>query len=92
MDDFTSFTRHVDDFTSFTRHVDDFDPISPISRPRGYGGIAVIYKKILSPSITHLPDGDQIIQAIEIITNEISICLVNIYLPARGTTTESRTI
>ena len=69
--------QYQTDFTSFTRHVDDFDPISPISRPRGYGGIAVIYKKTLSPSITHLPDGDQIIQAIEIITNEKLICLVS---------------
>ena len=75
------------DFTAFTRHVNDFDPISPISRPRGYGGIAVVYKKTLSPSITQLPDGDHRIQAIEIITNDKSICLVNIYLPARGTTT-----
>jgi exonuclease III len=75
------------DFTPFTRHVDDFDPISPISRPRGYDGIAVIYKKTLSPSITQISDGDHRIQAIEIITNEKSICLVNIYLPARGTTT-----
>jgi hypothetical protein len=57
---------------------DDFDPISPISRPRGYGGIAVVYKKTLSPSITQLPDGDHRIQVIEIITNDKSICLVNV--------------
>jgi hypothetical protein len=52
------------DFTAFTRHVNDFDPISPISRPRGYGGIAVVYKKTLSPSITQLPDGDHRIPTI----------------------------
>jgi exonuclease III len=68
---------HID-FTAFTRHVDDFDPISPISRPRGYGGIAVVYKKTLSPSITQLPDGDNRIQSIEIIINDKSICLVNV--------------
>lgn len=33
------------DVSVFTRHVDDFDPISPISRPRRYGGIAFVYKK-----------------------------------------------
>ena len=75
------------DFTSFTRHVDDFDPISPINRPKRYVGIAVVYKKTLSPSITQLPDGDHIIQAIYIITNYKSICLVNVYLPARGIAT-----
>ena len=60
--------QHDPDFVVFTRHVDDQDQISPKCRPRGYGGIAMAYRKTLASSITELVDGDHRIQAIEINT------------------------
>ncbi len=36
---------NIDQFTAFTRCIDDTVPISPVQRPRGYGGIAILIKK-----------------------------------------------
>ncbi|VDI32110.1 Hypothetical predicted protein [Mytilus galloprovincialis] len=77
--------QHHSDFITFSRQIDDNEPLSPISRPRGHGGIAILYRKSMSTMFSQLPDGDNRIQAIEISTTKDPICLINVYLPSRGT-------
>ncbi|CAG2197511.1 unnamed protein product [Mytilus edulis] len=77
--------QHHTDFLTFSRHVDDDEPMSPIGRPRGYGGIAILYRKSMSSMFSQLPDGNNRVQAIEISTTGNPTCLINVYLPSRGT-------
>ncbi|CAG2242590.1 unnamed protein product [Mytilus edulis] len=77
--------QHHSDFITLSRQIDDNEPFSPISRPRGHGGIAILYRKSMSTMFSQLPDGDNRIQAIEISTTKDPICLINVYLPSRGT-------
>ncbi|CAG2225453.1 unnamed protein product [Mytilus edulis] len=77
--------QHHTDFLTFSRHVDDDEPMSPIGRPRGYGGIAILYRKSMSSMFSQLPDGNNRVQAIEIATTGNPTCLINVYLPSRGT-------
>ncbi|VDI00795.1 Hypothetical predicted protein [Mytilus galloprovincialis] len=77
--------QHHSDLITFSRQIDDNEPLSPISRPRGHGGIAILYRKSMSTMFSQLPDGDNRIQAIEISTTKDPICLINVYLPSRGT-------
>jgi len=72
------------EFLTFTRQVDDEDPLSPLCRPREHGGIAIMYRKSMSSKISQLLDEDNRIQAIEISTTDDPICLINVYLPSRG--------
>ncbi|VDI54908.1 Hypothetical predicted protein [Mytilus galloprovincialis] len=59
--------------------------MSPIGRPRGYGGIAILYRKSVSSMFSQLPDGNNKVQAIEISTTGNPTCLINVYHPSRGT-------
>ena len=44
------------------RYDDDEDPISPLLKPRGKGGIMIMWKKDLDPYITSLADGSTRVQ------------------------------
>ncbi|CAG2248365.1 unnamed protein product [Mytilus edulis] len=77
--------QHHSDFLTFSRHIDDDEPMSPIGRPRGHGGIAILYRKSMSSMFSQLPDGNNRVQAIEISTTGNPTCLINVYLPSRGT-------
>ncbi|CAG2247840.1 unnamed protein product [Mytilus edulis] len=77
--------QHYSDFLTFSRHIDDDEPMSPIGRPRGHGGIAILYRKSMSSMFSQLPDGNNRVQAIEISTTGNPTCLINVYLPSRGT-------
>jgi hypothetical protein len=65
---------------------DMHNPIPPTQRPRGYGGVAILWHKDFSPFITRLPDGNERIVAIQIQTEagEPDICLICAYFPCRG--------
>ncbi len=78
-------------FTSFTRSIDDAVPISPVQRPRGYGGIAILIKKSLMSSATKLQDGSERIQAVEIksAAQHKPVIIINVYMPSRGQGTPS---
>ena len=62
-----------------SRHVDDDDPIPAKQRPRGYGGICILWRKDLS--IEKLDEGSSRIQLVKLGESTI---LVNSYLPCRG--------
>ncbi len=82
---------NMDQFTSFTRCIDDTVPISPVQRPRGYGGISILIKNTLMSSVTKLEDGNNRIQAIEITTvsPHRPVLIINVYMPSRGIGTPS---
>ena len=65
------------------KSVDENDPIAPHQRPRGYQGVAILWDKKL-PVIKHTV-GPEWIQAITIGED---ICILNAYLPCRGSYTD----
>jgi len=62
--------------------VDINDPLLPVSMPRGYGGVAVIWRKEIDHIIRdHLEDGSEKIQCIEIHGNKNSrLLVISVYL------------
>ena len=64
--------------------VDDLDPLPPIQPPRGRAGTAILWSKSLNNRITPLPDGSDRVIAVEIDVKPRKICLINVYLPTRG--------
>ena len=67
------------------KSVDMNNPILPTQMPRGYGGVAIIWKKCINHLIRELPEGNERIQCVEL--NEASgnkIFVVSVYLPTKG--------
>ena len=69
--------------------VDDEEPISPLYRPSGYGGVACIWSHELDGSIEVLPDGSDRVVALQIKHNKGSLILINSYMPTAGTHTNA---
>jgi hypothetical protein len=57
-------------FLSVIKSVDDMVPISPIHRPRGYGGVAIVYSKELEHCTTPIPDAGSNIAGVVISTTD----------------------
>ena len=72
----------------YARYVDDENPISHAERIRGYGGVAFLWNKSLTPFIKALPDSNNHIIAIEIETKPKPLCIINAYMPCRGRKTK----
>jgi hypothetical protein len=53
------------DYIGIGKAVDSNDPIPPIQMPRGYGGVAILWKKELDSLITSLKNGNERIQCVE---------------------------
>ena len=71
-------------FTFAAKSVDDNDTISPFQKPRGYGGVAVFWRKSLDRYIKLLPDGSDRLICIELNIGLSMYCFINTYLPCRG--------
>ena len=65
--------------------VDDQGPLPPIQPPRGYSGTCILLKKDLNHCIKLFPDGGQRVVAVEISNDTLPVCLINVYMPSRGT-------
>ncbi|CAG2244566.1 unnamed protein product [Mytilus edulis] len=61
---------------------DNDDPDFNVSMKRGYGGVAIIWKKEINENIKELIDGGNRIQAIHIQQGNKPICLINVYMPS----------
>ena len=59
------------------------NPIQPVQMPRGYAGVAILWKQDLDSSVASLSDGGERLQCIEFIvgTGE-KILLFSAYLPS----------
>ena len=65
--------------------VDRDDPLLPICMPRGYGGVAILWRKEIDHMIKAMDQGSERIQCIEIReNNDLNIPMLSVYLPAKG--------
>ena len=65
--------------------VDKFNNIQPSQTPRGYGGVAVIWKKDIDHLVKPIPDGNERIQCIELIDKfQKPLLIISVYLPTKG--------
>ncbi len=71
-------------YDAYHRSSDHFDNISPYQRPRGQGGVAVLFKHHLKPFVQECDEGTERILPIEIAFNSFKLCLVSVYLPTQG--------
>lgn len=72
-------------FTGIGKAVDSTDPILPVQMPRGYGGVAILWKKNIDHLVSVLPDGGNRIQCVTIRAEKL-LLLVSIYMPCKGVT------
>ena len=63
--------------------VDTGNPILPVQMPRGYGGVAVLWRKELDHLVVKLPDGGNRIQCIAL-HGKKPLLLVSVYMPCKG--------
>lgn len=73
-------------FAAAGKAVDDDNPITAFQKPRGYGGVAVLWRKIYNDSIKILDDGNSRIQAITYMGNTLKYLFISCYMPTRGAT------
>ena len=64
--------------------VDDSDPIPSIQKPRGYGGVGILWRKSLDHLVTVLEDGSERIQCVRVKTAEGPILIISVYIPSKG--------
>ena len=60
--------------------MDQYDPIPPIQLPRGYGGVAIFWKKDIDYLVNDLEIGSQRIKCIELQT-EKPMLIISVYMP-----------
>ncbi|CAC5377552.1 E3.1.11.2 [Mytilus coruscus] len=64
------------------KSIDDENPeLSMIAR-RGYGGVAILWKKEMDDKISVMVDGSNRIQVIQMETDNTPLCLINVYMPS----------
>ena len=66
--------------------VDIRDPLLPISLPRGYGGIAVLWNMSIDHLIRPILDATEKIQSIELEGFDRNMIIISVYLPAWAVT------
>jgi exonuclease III len=72
--------EHFPEYNFAAKSVDDDDPLPPFKLPRGYGGVATLWKRTLSNYAIQL-DGTTRILTVTLGDSTV----VNAYLPCRGT-------
>ena len=72
-----------DSLTGTGKAVDTGDPILPVQMPRGYGGVAILWKKTVDHLVKGIPDGSNRIQCIEVQAQQ-PILVIAVYMPCKG--------
>ncbi|CAC5380835.1 unnamed protein product [Mytilus coruscus] len=67
----------------FIRCSDTYEEISNFNRPRGKGGVAIAWKRFLTPSISEIPSGNNRIIAIEL-KSPMKTCIICVYMPTNN--------
>ena len=80
LDDFCA----ENNFDSYIKSTDDSDPISPLQRPRGKGGVAILWRENIPKNIQKIPDGSNRICGVTCNTEKGPITIINVYIPCRG--------
>jgi exonuclease III len=68
---------------SHIRTVDEQSPITPLQRPRGYGGPSISWHEDIDDVMSKLPDGGNRLACAEIKANP-PICVIAAYAPPKG--------
>ena len=56
----------------------------PTQKPRGYGGVSILYRKNMSYKIKKLPLGDCRVVVVEVASSP-PLCICNVYMPSQNT-------
>ena len=64
--------------------MDDSDPVPSAQHARGYGGTSVFWNQNINHLVKPVPDGGHRIAVVEVLTTPRPMCLLNVYLPSRG--------
>ena len=90
--DFESYLIHLTatehNKLSISRAVDEEDPLLPIQKPRGYGGVATFWDQGLIRHITPHKIGSHRFCVITYESTNTRICIINCCMPCRGSYTE----
>ena len=76
------------DYSNSIACTDNENPLSQHCLPRGWGGVAVLWKKSLNPFIRPVEVCSQRIVAVQLIKDSTSTLLVNVYMPSGNTPTK----
>jgi hypothetical protein len=60
------------------------NPISPIQRPREFGGVAIMWHADIDQQVQPLEDGGVRVQCIRLASLPRETLIVSVYMPARG--------
>jgi hypothetical protein len=71
------------DFKVSSRCVDDNDMLTPLHKPRGYGGVALFWNVNIHRYVSVVPEGNSRVQAILLDIPGLPLCVINSYLPAK---------
>ena len=64
--------------------MDDNDPIPPSQHSRRYAGTVIFWSPAVAHYVRVVPDGGHRVKVVEVISTPRPICLLNVYLPSRG--------
>ena len=68
--------------------MDDSNPLPPTQKPRGYGGVGLLYNKILNHTMKKVAVGCNRISAVEVLTDP-PLCVCCVYMPSRNSKSNS---
>ena len=75
----TNFVSHH----AYSKAVDDNDPLPPNKKPRGYGGVSILFRKNMDLKVKKLIHGENRMVVIEVQSSP-PICICNVYMPCRN--------
>ena len=71
-------------FEGFGKAVDDNDPLPSVQKPRGYGGVATLYRTNMDLKTWKCLDGGCRVVVTEVLS-EPPLVVINVYMPSRNT-------
>lgn len=66
------------------KSVDELNPIGPTQRPRGYGGVAILWREDVKHLIERLEEGNERIVCVKVNVSPKPYILMCVYMPCRG--------
>ena len=68
---------------AYSKAVDDNDPLHPNQKPRGYGGVSLLFRKNMDLKVKKLIHGENRMVVIEV-QSSTPICICNVYMPCKN--------
>ncbi|MEW8547538.1 MAG: reverse transcriptase family protein [Candidatus Thiodiazotropha sp.] len=80
-----NFTSHL----AYSKAVDEDSPLPPNQKPRGYGGVSILYRKNMDLKVRKLEHGENRMVVVEV-QSEPPLCICNVYMPCRNSKGNTR--